>query len=483
VAKRGNNSPVRHLRKAAVSGALAPIILMLALAGMLSVSFKDMIDGNRDMHSRYHEQMVLERFPIVLGNLLMSMQERQLADSSQAHEQLVGAGEVFRGHLARAAAIRHLESSDKDTLRGTEEMVERALGLAKGVASGDVAASFAMDSAIIAQNLVMVAQKQIAELNMRINSGLSKGINEARDRIFLLLGANCAALICLALSIMMFRRRLMASLKETVTTLSKRLSRTADAIMKTVDDQTQLANEDTATAERLKRKLAEMSEDRSQLLQTANDVEKVTAAMMNVAQSGLNAAEETGQYLVEIGQAIDGIEQGCLRAEDQDAKVQRLVDAMKEIAEEAHLVRLNASIEASGGGERHALMIAELRGLDERLNELAGELDGVIEEVRAATRNSMELTSSGMQEVPGGETIIRRAGETLNRLQSTSAKVNESAKDIAGISHQQHESGSRISELVHTLSESIRDHAEEVRRFRDHAFSLSKLTEEMRDAL
>ncbi|MDX8410246.1 MAG: methyl-accepting chemotaxis protein [Mariprofundaceae bacterium] len=481
--KRGSDSPVKHLRQAAVGGALAPIILMLALAGMLSVSFKDMIDSNKDMHNRYREQMVLEKFPVVLGNLLMPMQALQLANAGQASEQLTVAGESFHSHFARAAAIRHLEVGDKDALRDIQAMVEEAVDLAKGMAGSDVAAPYTRDTAIIAQHLVMVAQRQISELNERVNRSLAEDIDVASNRIFMLLGANCAVLVCLALSVMMFRRRLMASLKVTVSALGDQLSQTADAIMKTVDNQAELANKDITAVDRLKRKLAEMSDDCNQLVETADDVEKVTSAMIRVAQSGLDSADETSKYLKEIGEIIDGIEQGSLQAEDQDAKVQRLVDAMKEISEEAHLVRLNASIEPSGGGKRHALMITELRGLDEGLRELAGEMEDVIEKVRAATRSSLELTRSGMQEVPSGEDIIKRAGDTLQRLQNTSAKVSESARGIAEISRQQHESGHRVSELVLKLSESILEHAEEVRRFRDHAFSLNKLTEEMRDAL
>ena len=477
VTKKGNGSPVKHLRKAAVGGALPTIILMLALTGMVAVSFKEMIEGNRDMHNRYQDQMALEGFPVALSNLLISAQPK--ASLGSGFDQLDKVVEAFRSHLARAAAIRHLDPAGKSTLRRIGEMVEEAIGLARI----DADDPYLSDFTIIARDLIWVAQKQVSELNVRMNENLANGIDEQRNRIFKLLLGICASIACLAFSFFLFRRRLMASLREMVRTLGRQLGQTAEGIVSTVDKQSELANEDNLAIDRIKKKMSEMANDRGQLIQTTEDVQKITAAMMRVAESGLKSAEETAQYLKSISQTISGVEQGYLQTEDQDAKVQRLMDAMKDVSEEVHLVRLNASIETSNKVKRHAMIVSDLRNLDIRLIELAGEMESVISEVREATRSSLEHTSSGMKEVPSGETIIKRSGDTLQQLQHTTAKVNESVKDIADISHRQHEFGKKVSELANELSESISEHSEHVRRFRDHAFTLNKMTDEMKESL
>jgi len=159
------------------------------------------------------------------------------------------------------------------------------------------------------------------------------------------------------------------------------------------------------------------------------------------------------------------------------------VGSIQEIADETHLLALNASIESAAAGEfgkRFAVVASEVRRLSERAREFTEEIQLVVNDVHASTRGSIEVTQKGLEEVAKGVQITRRAGDALKKMQDMSDKTSQAVHTIAQATARQRENSHEFILTMEDIASLLQESAVQMKNSRDSVVQLTNLSDELK---
>lgn len=177
------------------------------------------------------------------------------------------------------------------------------------------------------------------------------------------------------------------------------------------------------------------------LEETSATMEEMSA---NIASSADNAAQaqaaaaESNACAKDGGEIVDEAVTAMTAIEDSAAKIGDIVSVINSIAFQTNLLALNAAVEAARAGEAgkgFAVVAAEVRTLAQRSAEAASDIKGLIE---TSAKNVVE-----------GADSVRRSGEALALIISSSASVRGLMEQIASAGKEQ---ASGVADVTSTVS-------------------------------
>ena len=128
-------------------------------------------------------------------------------------------------------------------------------------------------------------------------------------------------------------------------------------------------------------------------------------------------------------------------------KIGDVLEIIKEIAGETHILALNASIEASVAGEfgkRFGVVASEVRRLAERTKTSAEEIKGIVTEIQSATND-----------VEKGGDVVQKAGQSIEAILNLIKKTSDAARQIVMTTHQQKSATEQVSLTMKEISEVV----------------------------
>ncbi|MBI5969713.1 MAG: DUF3365 domain-containing protein [Deltaproteobacteria bacterium] len=210
----------------------------------------------------------------------------------------------------------------------------------------------------------------------------------------------------------------------------------------------------------------------------SNSVSEVRASMIEINASikevELNAAEasrladgvirDAKAGLLSVESTINGI----MRVKDttrestviMNALVERvkevgkILDVIRDVAEETNLLALNAAIIASQTGESgksFSVVANEIKDLAERTSTSAKEVSEIISAVEAESARAVAAMNRGVESVEEGVRLSKDAGAALEKIVTSAQRSNTSVREIARASGEQ----SRMSRTVVEAMEKV----------------------------
>jgi len=187
------------------------------------------------------------------------------------------------------------------------------------------------------------------------------------------------------------------------------------------------------------------------LQQSAASMEEIAATVSNtaehtdeasrVARQNADVAAEGGRVMQDVVATMDGI-----RA--SSARIGEIIGTIDSIAFQTNILALNAAVEAARAGEQgrgFAVVAAEVRTLAQRS---AG-----------AAREIKTLIGSSVEQVEAGTGIVRRAGETIAAIVSSSQRVDQLLGQVSCGAREQSLGVSQIGEAVQELDRMTQQNA------------------------
>jgi len=206
------------------------------------------------------------------------------------------------------------------------------------------------------------------------------------------------------------------------------------------------AGEVTAAMEELSRTAAEISEHaerQNQLVLTAEGEGAAGASAVAEAVEGVGAVE---RRIADVTMRADTLG-------TRSREIFRVLELISDIAQETHLLSLNAALEASaagGRGRRFAVVAGEVRVLAERVRDSVASVRSQIEEFASAIRSTVVATEEGGKEAARVLEEARAATGALGILRASLRESSEAARQISSVTRQQ---TSATEEVLSTLRE------------------------------
>jgi methyl-accepting chemotaxis protein len=207
-----------------------------------------------------------------------------------------------------------------------------------------------------------------------------------------------------------------------------------------------------------------VNETFSSIEQMAGSIEHIANNTKDVGQSskvavqevseGREAVKETITEMYEISTTMQDIVAVIERLDANNRKINGIVDIISDIAEQTNLLALNAAIEAARAGEHgrgFAVVAQEVRKLAERSGGLSKEIINLTDDVQKDTHNARQVTQLGTTKAEKGVRLATQAGEVLEQIMGTIAKVNQMVTEIEKTTENQAKSSEKVVKTVDSI--------------------------------
>ncbi len=200
-----------------------------------------------------------------------------------------------------------------------------------------------------------------------------------------------------------------------------------------------------------------LTRQNDEIQQAATAVNQMTAAVDEVASNAVSTSEASRQATTEaedgrqqVDQAVSGMSSMVVEINDstqsvadlanQVREIGKVIDVIRSIADQTNLLALNAAIEAARAGEQgrgFAVVADEVRALAHRTQTSTVDIEKMIGEVQVGADDAVAAMNKSLTWANNTQTLAQNAGEALQRITTSVAKINERNLVIASASEEQ----------------------------------------------
>src|SRR5215203_2634594 len=231
--------------------------------------------------------------------------------------------------------------------------------------------------------------------------------------------------------------------------------------------------------------VVEITAAMEELARTASQIADNAAAQADLAQaaeesgtSGQGAVEEAVDGVEEVKKRISGIASRAEILGTRSKEIYRVLDLITEIAQETHILSLNAAIEAAAAGDhgrRFSVVAEEVRRLDQRSQESVESVRNLLDEFAGSIRTTVVATEEGSSEAGQVLERARSAASAIEDLRGASSDTARVAREISLATQQQNAASDEVVLTLKEVSQVVQRMADGLKHFTETADRLNRL--------
>ena len=159
-----------------------------------------------------------------------------------------------------------------------------------------------------------------------------------------------------------------------------------------------------------------------------------------ISQSGEQSVEEARRGILEMRAHVESIAESVATLDEQSQAIGDIIMSVNDLAEQSHVLAVNAAIEAAKAGESgrgFGVVAQEVKTLAEESQKATTQVYAILHDVQQAVAAAMEATQQGTASVEIGVKKSIGAGELLRILSQNIAETGQAVTQIATNSEQQ----------------------------------------------
>lgn len=230
----------------------------------------------------------------------------------------------------------------------------------------------------------------------------------------------------------------------------------------------------------------ELSSSAKQIAMHAESVSKVAVDSETTGHQGMEYITASVQIMGETKAATKDSAKKIYSLSEKSQKIGDVLGIIQEIADETHLLALNASIEASSAGEfgrRFSVVASEVRRLAERTKTYAGEISDTVSEMQASTNTAVLSVEQCVKNVEMGEVAVQKAGHAIESNMSLIEKTSDSICQIAMAAQQQRSATEQVAGTMKEISVVVKQTATGLKQSTATIAELTQLADDFKVAV
>ncbi len=249
-----------------------------------------------------------------------------------------------------------------------------------------------------------------------------------------------------------------ARLKERLHSLVTRLSSASGLVVTAVSqlerasrgseagaaEQAAALNQTSATTE-------ELAQSARQIASSASSVQELAQRTLQAAESGLLSAESFRLAIERMRQDNRSIANAVERLTGRVQQIGRIVDVINTVADRSDLLALSAELEGTRAhevGRGFSLVALEMRRLAENVLESTAEVEELIGEIRAATRQTAEATERARVLTESGTELADEVAQSLTSVAQSARQTSDAVRTISLATQQQQTGTDQLAEAM-----------------------------------
>lgn len=230
--------------------------------------------------------------------------------------------------------------------------------------------------------------------------------------------------------------------------------------------------------------MEEMSATAQQVAASAGTAASAADAADTSAQKGEKVMQTTVRTITDMRTEITNTAEVINRLASDSARIGKVLDVIRGVAEQTNLLALNAAIEAARAGEAgrgFAVVADEVRTLASRTSASTAEINEIIDSVQKGAIEAAKAIEAGQERSGQGVQLVTEAGEMLHEVTRAIEAIRDMNRQIATAAEEQNavvddisrnlteitaigttnqenvERTAKASERLHTLSNDLGD--------------------------
>ncbi len=231
--------------------------------------------------------------------------------------------------------------------------------------------------------------------------------------------------------------------------------------------------------------VVEITAAMEELARTASQIADNAASQADLAQTaeesgtaGQGAVEEAVDGIEEVKKRISGIASRAEILGTRSKEIYRVLDLITEIAQETHILSLNAAIEAAAAGDhgrRFSVVADEVRRLAQRSQESVESVRNLLDEFAGSIRATVVATEEGSKEAGRVLERARSAASAIEDLRGASSDTARVAREISLATQQQNAASDEVVLTLKEVSQVVQRMADGLKHFTETADRLNRL--------
>lgn len=268
-----------------------------------------------------------------------------------------------------------------------------------------------------------------------------------------------------------------------VTELAQAIDESSAEVLASTEQQAASAAELAAAVQQTVATVEELAQTANETARRARTVADSAQRSADTAESGRKAIDDSMRGMDDVREQSDQVARSILSLAERARDISAIVDTVDDIADQTHLLALNASIEAARAGDQgrgFAVVAAEVRALAEESRRATTQIGDILGEIQDATNSAVMATERGSRSVGAGAELVTSAGGTIEELSELISSATLAAEQIAGSAGQQATATSQISDAMRDVRTAIDQSAASARQSEQAARQLDAVADDLK---
>ncbi|MBZ4422871.1 methyl-accepting chemotaxis protein [Myxococcus sp. RHSTA-1-4] len=276
---------------------------------------------------------------------------------------------------------------------------------------------------------------------------------------------------------------LVAKLKELLHQLQSSTELLSDSVMglnESAEQQNQMVSRSAAALQETQVTAQEIRQTALLASDSAQSVIQVAERAESLGRTGEAAVAQSIEGLVDLRAQVEQITERIMALGERTQQISGITETVKDLADQSHLLAVNAAIEAARSGEHgkgFAVVAREIRALADQSIRATNQVRKILSDISEAIAGTVEITAAGTQRMEAGLEQVRTSGDTLRQLTAIVQDSTHSARQIAQTVSQQATGIEQIFTAVSELNSLMEDTVNRISTTSDSAMSLKMLSE------
>lgn len=222
-------------------------------------------------------------------------------------------------------------------------------------------------------------------------------------------------------------------------TALQKIDQTSVQLASATEETSSTAKQNVSQTERQQQQVEQVATATEQMTSTSEDISRNTQDVAEAAENatknkdkGLAAVRESATSVEALSTSVVTVGDVINQLEERSGSITRVIEVIKNVAEQTNLLALNAAIEAARAGEHgrgFAVVADEVRTLASQTHNSTNE----IEEMLSAFQG---LTADAFKSIQESQAVAKATQEHMNELKAAFDSIDSDVANIAGMATQ-----------------------------------------------
>jgi methyl-accepting chemotaxis protein len=257
-------------------------------------------------------------------------------------------------------------------------------------------------------------------------------------------------------------------------------------ILASTQQQAAATAEQAAAVQQANATMTEISQSGAQISERARQVATAAEATSSASASGLQSVRNTTQIMESIREQAEAVATNVISLSEKTQAIGEIITTVNDIAEQSHLLALNAAIQAAVAGEQgrsFSVVANEMKNLAAQSKQATVQVRGILGDIQKGITTSVMLTEEAVKRADSGRQQAGVADQTIRKLTDSVEESVRAFQQIVGGSSQQQIGFEQVTHAFRNISVATQQTATSTKQSEKAAANLSSLAQELRSAV